>query len=259
MKVVARSLVFTCLMLGTISLAPCEEYADESQIGVIPLPLVGVSGTGTDGAQPTFDKRAVELLASIVGSVRALSGGITQLFAAASTAVAAISGPKPFPVNNDAADISARKGDATPAEMASAALTEATVGSGDIQEALSGFRHRYRLDDAFALRNDKRLGKIAYLSAQAAVTAGTAEDSYKRANASMERINGYITALEASTDLKTSVDINTRVMIEVAQQLNETLRTQAAIASVAGSYIMVMGSDSAEQDSMQDLPNDLHK
>ncbi|UPJ84960.1 hypothetical protein IVB16_41550 (plasmid) [Bradyrhizobium sp. 183] len=259
MKVVSRSLIFTCLMFGAISLASGESYADKNQSTAMLLRPVGASGTVPDGAQPTFDKRAVELLAYIVESVRALSGGMMQLFASASTTVAAISGPKPFPVNNDAADISARKGGAAPAEMASAALTGAAIGPGDIQEALSGFRDRYRLDDAFALRNDKRLGKIAYLSAQAAVTAYTAEDSYKRANASMGRINGYITALETSTELKTSVDINTRVMIEVAQQLNETLRTQAAIASVAGSYFMVLGSDIAEPDSMRFLPNDNNK
>ncbi|WP_165435589.1 type IV secretion system protein [Bradyrhizobium sp. Leo121] len=213
----------------------------------------------SDGAQPTLDKRAGELLAYIVESVRALSNGMMQLVASASTVVAGISGPKPFPVNNDAADISARKGNGAPAEMASAALAGGSVGAAHIQEALSGFRDRYRLDDAFALRNDKRFGKIAYLSAQAAVTAYTADDSYKRANASMERINKYITALETSTELKTSVDINTRVMIEVAQQLNETLRTQAAIASVAGSYVMVLGSDSAEPDSARGLLNDINK
>uniref|UniRef100_A0A973X0J7 Uncharacterized protein n=2 Tax=Bradyrhizobium quebecense TaxID=2748629 RepID=A0A973X0J7_9BRAD len=182
-----------------------------------------------------------------------------QLFASSAKAVAAISGPKPFPVNNEAADIAARKGGSAPAEMASAALTGALVGPGDIRESIFGFRERYRLDDAFALRHDKKLGKIAYLSAQAAVTAYTAEDSYKRANASMGRINGYITALENSAELKTSVDINTRVMIEVAQQLNETLRTQSAIASMAGSYFMVLGSDSAEPDSVRVLPNDIDK
>ncbi|MCP3477818.1 hypothetical protein NLM33_47870 (plasmid) [Bradyrhizobium sp. CCGUVB1N3] len=182
-----------------------------------------------------------------------------QLFASTSTAVAAISGPKPFPVNNEAADIAARKGGSTPAEMASAVLTGALAGPDETRESISRFRERYRLDDAFALHHDKRSSKIAYLSAQAAVTAYTAEDSYKRANASMGRINGYITALENSMDLKTSVDINTRVMIEVAQQLNETLRTQAAIASVAGSYFMVLGSDSAEPDTVRILPNDMKK
>lgn len=259
MKVVSRLLISSCLMLGAISLAPCKSCADESRVAHITVPPVGVSGTAPDGPQQTFDKRGVELLAQIVESVRSLTDRMMRLVASASTAVAAISGPKPFPVHNEAADIAARKGGAAPAEMASAALTGALVGPGDIQESISRFRDRYRLDHAFGLRNDKRLSKIAYLSAQAAVTAHTAEASYKRADASMERINGYITALETSTELKTSVDINTRVMIEVAQQLNETLRTQAAIASVAGSYFMVLGSDSAEPDSMRDLSNDTNK
>ncbi len=172
----------------------------------------------------------------------------------------AVSGRKPFPVNNGEADVAARKGGPGLWEMANAALSCETVGPGGIQKTLTEFCKRYGLGDAFALRNDKLLSNVnnAHVSAQGAVTASIAEDSYKRANASMGRINGYIAALETSNDLKTSVDINTRVMTEVAQQLNETLRTQAAIASAVGSYLMVFGADGAQRDGVSD-PIDLNE
>jgi uncharacterized protein YdbL (DUF1318 family) len=95
----------------------------------------------------------------------------------------------------------------------------------------------------------------ARASAQGAIAASTAEDSYKRANASMARLDGYIAALQNSADLKTSMDINTRVTIELVQQLNETLRTQAAIASMAGTYFMIMGGEAGEGDSLSGLVN----
>ncbi|MPR10160.1 type IV secretion system protein [Microvirga tunisiensis] len=181
-------------------------------------------------AQETFNDNAVQLL------------------------IAAVSGRKPFPVNNGEADVAARKGGSGLWEMANAALSCETVGPGGIQETLTEFCKRYGLSNAFKLRNDKLVSNvnIAQASAQGAITASIAEESYKRANASMGRINGYIAALETSSDLKTSVDINTRVMTEVAQQLNETLRTQAAIASAAGSYLMVFGADAAQQDGVGD-------
>ncbi|THK34117.1 hypothetical protein EHS39_31955 [Ensifer sp. MPMI2T] len=243
-------------------------YAQETQITPVPLPAPEFP-KAPDGAQASFDENAVELLTYMVELSRLIGGGITQLFASAQRAenlltpirhaaqaqLAAISGPKPLPVNNGEADVAARKGGLGLWEMANAALEGETVGPGGIQTALTEFRNRYRLDNAFAMRSDELPGKvtIAHATAQGAVTASTAEDSYKRANASMGRINGYIAALETSNDLKTSVDINTRVMIEVAQQLNETLRTEAAIASAAGSYLMTLGAEAAEPDSISDL------
>ncbi|TIL22206.1 MAG: hypothetical protein E5Y88_29075 [Mesorhizobium sp.] len=266
MKVVVQSVVVSGLLLAATG--PLV-YARETQITPLPLPPIGALPPAPDGAQATFDENALEVLTSMTEMSRLIGGGIAQLFASALTAEnlmtrindaaqaqrAAVSGPKPFPVNNSGAEVAAREGGPGLSEMANAALGGETVGPQGVQAALTGFRNRYHLDDAFAHGNDKLHANaiIAHVSAQGAVTASTAEDSYKRANASMGRINGYITALESSNDLKTSVDINTRVMIEIAQQLNETLRTQAAIASLAGSYFMALGAESAEPESIRGL------
>jgi hypothetical protein len=46
------------------------------------------------------------------------------------------------------------------------------------------------------------------------------------------------------------MDINTRVMIEAVQQMNEMLRTQAAIASITGTYFMVLGGEIGQDDTL---------
>ncbi|RVL89308.1 type IV secretion system protein [Sinorhizobium meliloti] len=266
--ILQSAVVIGHLLMATGSLVG-EARAQEHLITPAPLPHIGPLRPEPDGAQASFDKNAVELLTYLVELSRLIGGGITQLFAsahavekietqtrdAAQAQLAALSGPKTFPVNNGEEDVAAREGGSSLWQMANIALSGGKVEPEGIQGALTEFRNPYRLDDAFALRNDKLASKvnIAYASAQGAVTAATAEDAYKRAGASMSRIDGYVTALETSHDLKTSVDINTRVMIEVAQQLNETLRVQAAIASVAGSHLMTLGAETAEPDSISDL------
>ncbi|MEI9420780.1 hypothetical protein O7A70_06320 [Mesorhizobium sp. Cs1299R1N1] len=252
-----------------------EAYAQETGIAPAPLPPIAALPAAPDGAQASYDKNAVELLTYVVELSRLMGGGTAQLLASAHVAenllsriqeaaqaqLAAISGPKPFPQNNGEADVAARKGGPGLWEMATAALNGETVGSDGIQAALVKIRKLYHLDDAFALRNDKLLSNVmvAHSAAQGAVAAAAAEDSYRRANDSMGRINGYVTALGTSGDLKTSVDINTRVMIEVAQQLNETLRTQAVIASVAGTYLMSLGAEAAEPDTVRNLFDNFDK
>ncbi|MEI8703344.1 MAG: hypothetical protein EOQ39_35120 [Mesorhizobium sp.] len=269
MRAAFQSVIVSGILLAAAGSLVREARAQESQITPAPLPSIGVLPDAPDGAQVTFDKNAVELLTYVVEMCRLLGGGMNQLVASARTAehllienrdvgkaqLSSISGPKRFPVNNGKADVAAREGGPGLREMVDDALNGRGGGPGGIQAALTKFRARYHLDQAFALHNDQRLSKviIANGSAQGAVAASTAEESYKRANASMGRINGYIAALENSNDLKSSVDINTRVMIEIVQQLNETLRTQAAIASLAGSYFMALGADSAEPDAIRDL------
>jgi len=85
------------------------------------------------------------------------------------------------------------------------------------------------------------------------VGAASAERGYKRANASMGRIDGYITALGASPDIKTSIDINTRVNIEVAQQLNEMLRSQSTLTTMVSMYYVVTAGVRADMEDNFDL------
>jgi hypothetical protein len=44
-------------------------------------------------------------------------------------------------------------------------------------------------------------------------------------------------------------------MIEIAQQLNESVRTQAALTSTAATYFMMVGGESGEDDWVDGLKN----
>jgi hypothetical protein len=198
----------------------------------------------------------------IVELARSLGGGVLQLITSAQTQEKALSsirdasvGVKPFPVQNSGTDVAAREGGTGLKDMADAAIAGAPVGPPDFVTALGSFRTLYLLDDAFALATGDLPAKVflAHLAATGATAAAMGEDSYKRANASMARIDGYIAALQASADLKTSLDINTRVQIELVQQMNESLRTQSALAALAGAYFMALGGSAALPDSIAGL------
>lgn len=252
-------LLLTLLIGSTGRLTNPALAQDVSSVTPLPMPEV-TPPQAPDGAQETFDTGANQLLASILEISRFVGGGINQLLASSHTTQVmltnirnSVSGQKTFPVLNNPADVSAREGGPGLLEMAQSTLNGEAVGPATLRETLDRFRANYRLDGPFSQRDTPLLSNIviANATAQGAVAAATAEDSYKRANVGMGHINGYIAALSASNDLKTSVDINTRVMIEVAQQLNETLRNQAALTSVAGTYLMALGAEAGETDTFR--------
>ncbi|RLQ85251.1 type IV secretion system protein [Notoacmeibacter ruber] len=215
--------------------------------------------TKPDDADESFDENAIQQLMKIVQLSRYIGGGIGQIFASLQTQQEMLesirdaqTGPKDFP---DLGEDTGREGGLGLKEMADGAMGGAVEGPEAMVAAFEKFRENYYLEDAFALQDDELPSKkmVARLSSQGAIAASTAEASYKRANAGMERLDGYATALAASEDLKTSIDINTRVMIEVAQQINETLRTQAALASVAGGFFMMLGGEVGQDDTFIDM------
>jgi hypothetical protein len=227
-----------------------------------PDPVIGAAPAGPSGAQDSHDEVAIQQLMKIVELSKLIGGGVSQLFGATQTQTQALGairdaqiGTKTFPVHNDPDEVTGRQGGAGLKEMATGALNGAAVGPQALIDALTAFRTDYRLDKAFALQNDPSFSKAmtARAAAQGAIAASTAEDSYKRADVSMTRLENYIGALQNSADLKTSMDINARVSIELAQQLNESLRTQAAIASMAGTYFMIIGAESGKDDFLSGL------
>lgn len=254
-------LLRTMLLCGGFLLTPVvySLVAAQAQSAITPLPdpVVGAAPTAPSDAQETYDGVAIRQLMKIVELSKSIGGGISQLFSVTQTQTQALIGTKTFPINNDVGDQTGRQAGTGLLEMANAALGGAAIGPQVLIDALTVFRTDYGLDQAFALQNDTSASNVmaAHAAAQGAIVASTGEDSYKRANASMARLDGYITALQASPDLKTSMDINTRVTIELVQQLNETLRTQAAIASMAGTYFMIMGGEAGEGDNLSGLAN----
>jgi hypothetical protein len=257
---------FRTVLLGSVIVLPISLTASgaAAQVTVTeaPDPVVGAVPAGPSGAHESHDQVATGQLMKIEELSRQISGGVTQIFTSAQTqeqslgdidkAIGQIQGAaigtKTFPVLNGPTETAARQGGTGLTDMAGAALAGSPTGPADVLAALQVFTTQFGLDKAFALIKDPAVSKqlAASAAAMGAVAAATGEASYNRANLSMARLDGYITALQASADLKTSVDINTRVMIEVAQQLNESLRTQAALTSTAATYFMILGRESAK-------------
>ncbi|CAK11680.1 hypothetical protein pRL70153 (plasmid) [Rhizobium johnstonii 3841] len=235
-----------------------------AQDAVTPLPEPAVGGVpgAPPGVQETHDQVSIEQIMKLVQLYRIMGGGITQMFTAVQNQKTALdvirngqTGPKTIPLMNGPDEVAARQGGEGLKEMADSALNGAADGPPDLLAAFTHFRSTFSLDKAFALKDDELPSKkvLAQLAAKGAIAGSVAESSYKRANASMERVDDYIAAVQASKDLKTSIDINTRAVIELTQQTNESLRTQSAVTSIVSSYFMMLASEASTEDWIDGL------
>lgn len=250
MKRVIASLLLAgslAITTGTASAQQAIHPVDEPRVDDVPA--------APEDSNINYDPLAIHELMKLVSLMRLVGGGISQMFSSVVEQTEALNiireaqtGPKNFPLLNDPEDEQARLGGEGLREMSDGALDGVLDGPPDLAAAFNHFRTTFSLDQAFELKNDDLPGKrmLAQLAAKSAVAGSTAEAGYKRANASNTRINDYLVAIEASPDLKTSVDINTRVMIELTQQTNENLRAQAAITSLASAYLMMLAGEASE-------------
>jgi Type IV secretion system proteins len=264
MKTLLKYLIISSVFTAAILPVNTGNAQTVQALTPLPDPRTPTAPTAPSAAKESYDERAIEQIMKIVDLTRSVGGGLLQLLVSAQTQEKALeiirdanTGTKTFPIGNSGTDIAAREGGLGLKEMADSAIAGSGNGPVDFTAALSSFRPLYLLDKAFALASDTLSNNIfiGNLAASGAVTAATGEDSYKRANASMKRIDVYILALQASQDMKTSLDINTRVQIETVQQLNEMLRTQSAIATTIGAYFMALGGTAAAPDTLLGLKN----
>lgn len=220
-----------------------------------PDPDVGEVPDG-GGAQDTHDAVAIRQMMKVVELSRLISGGIVQLFNYSQSQKLVLdrmydgqTGQTVIPELADPGDAERFGGNGL-LELANGALGGALDGPADMVAAFNAFKTTFNLQDPFDLQADELFSKkmVAQMAAKGAIGSSVSEHSYKRANASMDRLGDYIVALEASLDLKTSIDINTRATIELTQQTNETLRTQAAISSMIGAYLMALSSEGSAKD-----------
>jgi len=245
MKTLARALM-TAILLVLVPVGPLLVCAKAQSVTVVPVPLpsIGAVPNVTDTEQQTHDADVIKQLMYVVELSRLIGGGISQIFGSTQSMTSllgvirdtvnaqltAITGIKTIPLANGPDEVSARDGGTTIREMVAAGLAGSLTAPADIASAFSLFATTYQLAGAFAYKDSDTLSEVivGYMAANGAVAASISEHSYLSANASMGRIDGYITAL----------GINTRVNIEVAQQLNEMLRNQAALTTLAGFYFM---------------------
>lgn len=256
-----RRFLLTTALAGSLALAGAA--GAQQVITPVDEPAT-TSPTAPEDSTLSYDPLSVQQLMKLVSLMRLVGGGITQIFNSILEQTEALvamreaqTGTKLFPLFNDAEQQEQRTGGEGLTEMSDGALVGSLQAPADVADALETFRSTFNLDDAFALKDDELLGKkmLAQLAARSAVAASSAEAGYKRANSSSSRLNEYLAALEASQDLKTSIDINTRVMIELTQQSNESLRTQSAITSIASAYFMMLASEASEPSWVDGLKN----
>lgn len=119
--------------------------------------------------------------------------------------------------------------------------------TGRLNDAIQQITSNFDLPDFGEFQSsDKSLDKaIAQLGGAGITASATAQDTYVRTNEGTARVNSLISSIDTQPDLKASVDLNTRVLAEVAQQLNELIRLQAAVAQSQGNEAIARARDLA--------------
>lgn len=140
------------------------------------------------------------------------------------------------------------------------AISGTPIGGGNtsrISGTINSLKTKFGLSDlgtfnSSAIPQDRA---IATLAGAGLTAAATGEDAYMRSNEGMTRVNGLITQIDATPDLKASVDLNTRVLAEVTQQLNEMMRVMSANAQAQGTLAISQARDSAAGRKFQKIGN----
>ncbi len=258
MNIAMKTTIFMGVGLVCLSIT-VGSRAQSPSVSPLPEPVISQLPALPPGAQKSYDPLTVEQLMKMVELTRTIGGGITQLFQTVINQTASLEkirdaqlGVREIPLHNGPEEVAARQGGEGLKEMTDSALSGKIDAPPPIATAFGQLRSAYALDKIFALRDGKEQASrfIANASAMGGVSTATAEEGYKRANAGMKRLDGFIVAIKDSPDLKTSIDLNTRVMVELTQQVNESLRIQAAMASMMGSYFMMMGGEAGRAASL---------
>jgi conjugal transfer/entry exclusion protein len=117
--------------------------------------------------------------------------------------------------------------------------------AGAMNTVISDLKERFGLGDlndfnASSVAADKA---IASLAGSGLAAVATADDSYKRANTAVTRVNALVDQIDNTSDLKASVDFNTRVNAEVAVLMLELIRVQSAATNATGMQALQVARD----------------
>ena len=101
---------------------------------------------------------------------------------------------------------------------------------------ITALRDTYEIPDAGELFDVKRVpAKVAahnFASASTSTAIVLSEDAFARANKSISRVESLLSSVDATPDLKASVDINTRMMAELAFMMADQSRLDAAASQM---------------------------
>ncbi|MDD9908691.1 MAG: hypothetical protein OXR62_03275 [Ahrensia sp.] len=148
---------------------------------------------------------------------------------------------------NGNAEKSARQAASDLQSIVSAAVRGGDIAGniGNMNTVISELKSRFNLGDLASFdSSDVPADKaIASLAGSGLAAVATAEDSYRRASAAVQRINTLVDGIDSTADLKASVDFNTRVNAEVAVLLLELLRVQSAQTNATGMQALQIARD----------------
>lgn len=148
---------------------------------------------------------------------------------------------------NGAGEKIAREAATDLSSIVDSAISGGTIAGnvGEMNSVISDLKSRFNFGDISDFNSsdipaDKAIASLAG-SGMAAVA--TADDSYKRANSAVGRINSLVDQIDTTFDLKASVDFNTRVNAEIAVLLLEVIRVQAAQTNATGMRALHLARD----------------
>lgn len=140
------------------------------------------------------------------------------------------------------------------------AITGGSIGGGNtgrINAAINELKTKFELTNLpdFNSSTIPQDRAIASLAGSGLAAIATGEDAYARSNEGATRVNNLIGQIDATPDLKASVDLNTRVLAEVAQQLNEMIRVTSVNAATQGTIALQKARNEAAGRTFQKIGN----
>ena len=105
-----------------------------------------------------------------------------------------------------------------------------------LSSQIIALRDTYQIPDAAELFDAKRVpAKVAahnFATASTSTAIVLSEDAFTRANTSITHVESLLASVDATPDLKASVDINTRMMAELAFMMADQSRLDAAASQM---------------------------
>jgi len=117
-------------------------------------------------------------------------------------------------------------------------LTNGLPDGNPLKAKIAALKGKFAIPEAADIFDAARVpAKVAAhdLASESTVTTLVlAEDGFSRANASLTRVEGLLEAVDTAPDLKAAIDLNTRMVAELAFMLADSQRLEAARAQMEG-------------------------
>lgn len=206
---------------------------------------LSAAGAGHAQGVPTFDAASVAQAVAQLNQMRQdYANQLQQL--ESMTGSKAIAG-----ILNAAPDIAARESADSLSSIMEGAMTGSAIpgNTSALMSRINDLKTTFDLPniDTFLTSAKPQDRALATQAGAGLAAIATAEDTYARANTSMNRVNQLIGQIDSNADLKASVDYNTRMLGEVAVLLNESLRLQAAQTNATGTDALRAARDLSAQ------------